>query len=135
MLVPRSTRTAIPNSWIVRCCAKEKNSNLYFLNRSLRPVVLPGQTSSKHIGLLNLSTRANVTEAPGVTDEAATHRYLNLRLGPGWAKSQSFATGQTPVMKYNRELMMAMKRSTPPPPQRPGAVEIAVTNEGSCLCG
>jgi glutathione-independent formaldehyde dehydrogenase len=33
---------------------------------------------------------------------------LSLRLGLGWAKSHSFVTGQCPVMKYNRELMMAI---------------------------
>jgi glutathione-independent formaldehyde dehydrogenase len=26
----------------------------------------------------------------------------------GWAKSNSFATGQCPVLRYNRELMMAI---------------------------
>ena len=31
-----------------------------------------------------------------------------MRLGLGWAKSHSFTTGQTPVMKYNRGLMMAI---------------------------
>jgi len=31
-----------------------------------------------------------------------------LRLGLGWAKSHSFVTGQCPVMKYNRNLMMAI---------------------------
>ena len=49
-----------------------------------------------------------VTEDPGAKDENAKHGYLSLRLGLGWAKSHSFATGQTPVMKYNRELMMAI---------------------------
>ncbi|MCM3873898.1 MAG: zinc-binding dehydrogenase, partial [Pyrinomonadaceae bacterium] len=49
-----------------------------------------------------------VTEDPGAKDESARHGYLSLRLGLGWAKSISFATGQTPVMKYNRELMMAI---------------------------
>ena len=49
-----------------------------------------------------------VTEDPGAQDESARHGYLSLRLGLGWAKSHSFATGQTPVMKYNRELMMAI---------------------------
>jgi glutathione-independent formaldehyde dehydrogenase len=29
-------------------------------------------------------------------------------LGLGWAKSHAFFTGQTPVMKYNRGLMMAI---------------------------
>ena len=31
-----------------------------------------------------------------------------MRFGLGWAKSHSFFTGQTPVMKYNRQLMMAI---------------------------
>jgi glutathione-independent formaldehyde dehydrogenase len=29
-------------------------------------------------------------------------------LGLGWAKAQSFHTGQTPVIRYNRQLMMAI---------------------------
>ena len=49
-----------------------------------------------------------VTEDPGASTEAAKHGSLNLRFGVGWAKSLSFYTGQTPVMKYNRELMMAI---------------------------
>jgi len=49
-----------------------------------------------------------VTEDPGAKDAAAGHGDLSLRLGLGWAKSHSFATGQTPVMKYNRGLMMAV---------------------------
>jgi glutathione-independent formaldehyde dehydrogenase len=33
---------------------------------------------------------------------------LGLRIGLGWAKSHTFCTGQCPVMKYNRQLMMAI---------------------------
>ena len=33
---------------------------------------------------------------------------LSIRLGLGWAKSHSFTTGQCPVMKYHRGLMMAI---------------------------
>ena len=33
---------------------------------------------------------------------------LSIRFGLGWAKSHSFHTGQTPVMKYNRALMQAI---------------------------
>jgi glutathione-independent formaldehyde dehydrogenase len=40
-------------------------------------------------------------------DEAARRGSLSVRLGLGWAKSHSFFTGQTPVMKYNRALMQA----------------------------
>ncbi len=49
-----------------------------------------------------------VTEDPGATDQAAKTGNLSLRLGLGWAKSHSFHTGQTPVLKYNRQLMMAL---------------------------
>jgi uncharacterized membrane protein len=31
-----------------------------------------------------------------------------IRLGLGWAKSHAFQTGQTPVLKYNRQLMQAI---------------------------
>jgi len=49
-----------------------------------------------------------VTGDPGGIDEAAKEGSLSLRLGLGWAKSLSFATGQCPVMKYHRGLMMAI---------------------------
>jgi glutathione-independent formaldehyde dehydrogenase len=49
-----------------------------------------------------------VTEDPGGIDAAAKVGSLSLRLGLGWAKSHSFATGQCPVMRYNRNLMMCI---------------------------
>ena len=49
-----------------------------------------------------------VTGDPGGVDAAAQVGSLSLSLGTGWAKSLSFTTGQTPVMKYNRGLMMAI---------------------------
>jgi glutathione-independent formaldehyde dehydrogenase len=49
-----------------------------------------------------------VTDDPGSKDAAARKGSLSLRFGLGWAKSHSFFTGQTPVMKYNRALMMAV---------------------------
>ena len=49
-----------------------------------------------------------VTGDPGARDEAAKQGALSIRIGLGWAKSHSFATGQCPVMKYHRELMMAI---------------------------
>ena len=49
-----------------------------------------------------------VTGDPGGIDEAAKKGALSLSLGTGWAKSLSFTTGQCPVMKYNRGLMMAI---------------------------
>jgi glutathione-independent formaldehyde dehydrogenase len=49
-----------------------------------------------------------VTEDPGAKDEAAQQGNLRMRLGLGWAKSHRFYTGQTPVLKYNRQLMQAI---------------------------
>ncbi|MFC5947534.1 formaldehyde dehydrogenase, glutathione-independent [Pseudonocardia lutea] len=49
-----------------------------------------------------------VTDDPGAVDLAAKVGALSLGLGTGWAKSLSFTTGQCPVMKYNRQLMMAI---------------------------
>jgi glutathione-independent formaldehyde dehydrogenase len=49
-----------------------------------------------------------VTGDPGAAEEAAKTGTLSIRLGLGWAKSLSFMTGQCPVMKYNRQLMMAI---------------------------
>ncbi|MDN4612189.1 formaldehyde dehydrogenase, glutathione-independent [Arthrobacter burdickii] len=49
-----------------------------------------------------------VTSDPGAGDDASKVGSLSLSLGTGWAKSLSFTTGQCPVMKYNRSLMMAI---------------------------
>lgn len=49
-----------------------------------------------------------VTEDPGSKDDAAKHCNLRMRFGLGWAKSHRFATGQTPVLRYNRQLMQAI---------------------------
>jgi glutathione-independent formaldehyde dehydrogenase len=49
-----------------------------------------------------------VTEDPGAEDEAAQEGALSMSFGLGWAKSHSFFTGQTPVMKYHRGLMQAI---------------------------
>jgi len=49
-----------------------------------------------------------VTDDPGAKDAAAQKGALSIRFGLGWAKSHSFFTGQTPVMKYNRALMQAI---------------------------
>jgi hypothetical protein len=40
-----------------------------------------------------------VTDDPGAKNDAARTGTLGLRFGLGWAKSHSFLTGQTPVMK------------------------------------
>src|SRR5271167_462445 len=49
-----------------------------------------------------------VTDDPGAKEQAAKHGNLSLRLGLGWAKSHTLHTGQTPVLKYNRQLMQAI---------------------------
>jgi glutathione-independent formaldehyde dehydrogenase len=49
-----------------------------------------------------------VTGDPRGVDEAAKVGSLSIRLGLGWAKSHSFATGQCPVMRYHRGLMEAI---------------------------
>ncbi len=49
-----------------------------------------------------------VTGDPGAASEDAKVGTLGIRIGLGWAKSHSFTTGQCPVMRYNRQLMMAI---------------------------
>ena len=49
-----------------------------------------------------------VTGDPGAGAEEAKEGSLSIRIGLGWAKSHTLTTGQCPVMKYNRELMMAI---------------------------
>ena len=49
-----------------------------------------------------------VTGDPGGVDENAKVGMLGIRIGLGWAKSHHFTTGQCPVMRYNRQLMMAI---------------------------
>ncbi len=49
-----------------------------------------------------------VTGDPGAADQDAKEGTLKVRLGLGWAKSHSFTTGQCPVLKYSRGLMMSI---------------------------
>ena len=49
-----------------------------------------------------------VTGDPGGIDENAKIGQLGVRIGLGWAKSLTFTTGQRPVMRYHRQLMMAI---------------------------
>jgi glutathione-independent formaldehyde dehydrogenase len=49
-----------------------------------------------------------VTEDPGTHDKQAAKGALSLRFGLGWSKSHSFHTGQTPTLRYNRQLMQAI---------------------------
>src|SRR5215208_4972522 len=45
---------------------------------------------------------------PGASDPDAQEGTLKIRFGLGWAKSHAFFTGQCPVKKYNRGLMMSI---------------------------
>jgi glutathione-independent formaldehyde dehydrogenase len=49
-----------------------------------------------------------VTGDPGAVDEDAKMGTLKIRFGLGWAKAHTFVTGQTPVMRYHRDLMAAI---------------------------
>ncbi len=49
-----------------------------------------------------------VTGDPGAVDENAKIGMLGIRIGLGWAKSHTFATGQCPVMRYNHRLMQCI---------------------------
>ena len=49
-----------------------------------------------------------VTDDPGGVDANAKIGNLSIRIGLGWAKSHTFATGQCPVMRYHRQLMQAI---------------------------
>jgi glutathione-independent formaldehyde dehydrogenase len=49
-----------------------------------------------------------VTGDPGAADPDAQEGTLKIRFGLGWAKSHAFFTGQCPVKKYNRGLMMSI---------------------------
>ena len=49
-----------------------------------------------------------VTKDPGSHDKQAAKGALSLNFGLGWSKSHSFFTGQTPVLRYNRQLMQAI---------------------------
>src|SRR5437660_3748349 len=49
-----------------------------------------------------------VTGDPGGIDANAKVGNLGIRIGLGWAKSHAFVTGQCPVKRYNRDLMMAI---------------------------
>ena len=49
-----------------------------------------------------------VTQDPGSHDKQAAKGALSLNFGLGWSKSHSFFTGQTPVLRYNRQLLQAI---------------------------
>jgi glutathione-independent formaldehyde dehydrogenase len=72
-----------------------------------KPVVLNQAAITRAGGSIGIPG-LYVTEDPGATDEASKQGSLKIRFGLGWAKSHSFHTGQTPVMKYHRQLMNAI---------------------------
>jgi glutathione-independent formaldehyde dehydrogenase len=49
-----------------------------------------------------------VTGDPGGIDDDAKVGSLKIRIGLGWAKSHALTTGQCPVMRYHRGLMMSI---------------------------
>jgi glutathione-independent formaldehyde dehydrogenase len=49
-----------------------------------------------------------VTADPGSHDAQAAKGTLSMRFGLGWSKAHSFHTGQTPTLRYNRQLMQAI---------------------------
>lgn len=49
-----------------------------------------------------------VVSDPGAADKDAQQGSLKVNFGVGWSKAQHFVTGQTPVMKYHRQLMNAI---------------------------
>jgi glutathione-independent formaldehyde dehydrogenase len=49
-----------------------------------------------------------VTGDPGAADPDAQEGTLRIRFGLGWAKAHALGTGQCPVLRYNRALMMSI---------------------------
>lgn len=49
-----------------------------------------------------------VTRDPGAKDQQSARGSLSLNFGLGWSRSQSLHTGQTPTLRYNRQLMQAI---------------------------
>ncbi len=69
-----------------------------------------------------------VTGDPGGVDKAAKIGALSIRIGLGWAKSCSFHTGQCPVLRYNRKLMMAILHDKIQPAKAVNAQIISLDN-------
>jgi glutathione-independent formaldehyde dehydrogenase len=69
-----------------------------------------------------------VTEDPGAKDDAGKTGNLKVRFGLGWAKSHRFYTGQTPVLKYNRQLMQAILHDRLPIAKIVNATVISLTD-------
>src|SRR5579884_1069542 len=67
-----------------------------------------------------------VTDDPGARDDKAKRGVLGVRIGLGWAKSHVFTTGQCPVMRYNRQLMMAILHGRTQPSKAVNATVISL---------
>jgi len=65
------------------------------------------QTTTRSGGRLGIPG-LYATGDPGAADPDAREETLKIRFGLGWAKSHAFLTGQCPVKKYNRGLMMSI---------------------------
>ena len=74
--------------------------------RSRKAMVLSGCSPARR--WTRFSSVPMAQADPGAVDEPAKVGSLSIRIGLGWAKSHAFQTGQCPVMKYNRQLMMAI---------------------------
>ncbi|AWN15127.1 formaldehyde dehydrogenase, glutathione-independent [Salinisphaera sp. LB1] len=80
-------------------CAHEHEQPASVLNASMEITQAGGR-----IGIPGLY----VTEDPGAEDASARHGDISMKFGLGWAKAISFHTGQTPAMRYQRQLMQAI---------------------------
>ncbi len=69
-----------------------------------------------------------VTGDPGGVDENAKIGQLGIRIGLGWAKSHTFTTGQCPVMRYHRQLMMAILHDKTHPAKNVNVTTIPLTD-------
>jgi glutathione-independent formaldehyde dehydrogenase len=74
-----------------------------------RPAVVLNQAMSvtRYAGSIGIPG-LYVTNDPGSKDEQAARGALSLNFGLGWSKSHTFHTGQTPTLRYNRQLMQAI---------------------------
>ncbi|MES1935178.1 formaldehyde dehydrogenase, glutathione-independent [Salinisphaera hydrothermalis] len=80
-------------------CAHEHEQPASVLNAAMEITQAGGR-----IGIPGLY----VTEDPGAEEESARHGDISMKFGLGWAKAISFHTGQTPAMRYQRQLMQAI---------------------------
>jgi glutathione-independent formaldehyde dehydrogenase len=70
-------------------------------------VLNQGMEVTRYAGSIGISG-LYVTRDPGSRDQQAARGALSLNFGLGWSKSHSFHTGQTPTLRYIRQLMQAI---------------------------